>query len=337
MKLSENIIYLRKKRGLTQEQLANLLMVSTTAVSKWENGNNRPDIEILPDLAEIFQVSIDALLGYEKSYKNLDKIIANIEDLLLKEQYALALDQLRQIIKNYPNDFRVNKLLADSYYSIVFSNDSPQSYNIDQSIFYYERTIELFEDKYSKLATIESLEIQVATLLLIKKDDKINNAITLIKKHNQNGKYDSLLAQCLYENGSHDEAKALVLHHCICGQVFVFNDFTTLADMFEKEGDLRSAIFFLEKEIELYKLFMKEEMGNYANRAAAGKAEIICSLYQKLNQPEDAQKWHSFAISQAQKYIHNPSMSISSLKYCENVSGRMIDNYQETIEKLISK
>lgn len=69
MKLNENIAKLRKERGLTQEQLANLLNVSVAAVSKWETGSNRPNLELLPDLAEVFQVSIDALIGYENPIK----------------------------------------------------------------------------------------------------------------------------------------------------------------------------------------------------------------------------------------------------------------------------
>ena len=70
LELGQNIMRFRKERGFTQEQLANLLNVSVSAVSKWELGNNRPDLELLPGLAEIFQISIDSLLGYEKSYKS---------------------------------------------------------------------------------------------------------------------------------------------------------------------------------------------------------------------------------------------------------------------------
>lgn len=54
----------RKAMGLTQQQLAEKLHVSYQAVSKWENGTSCPDIDLLPRLASVFQISIDALLGY---------------------------------------------------------------------------------------------------------------------------------------------------------------------------------------------------------------------------------------------------------------------------------
>ena len=54
----------RKSMGLTQQQLAEKLHVSYQAVSKWENGTSCPDIDLLPRLAAVFHISIDALLGY---------------------------------------------------------------------------------------------------------------------------------------------------------------------------------------------------------------------------------------------------------------------------------
>lgn len=63
--LGRKISELRKKEGLTQEQLANQLGVTFQAVSKWENGASCPDISILPELARIFAVSIDELFGKE--------------------------------------------------------------------------------------------------------------------------------------------------------------------------------------------------------------------------------------------------------------------------------
>ena len=55
---------MRKKQGLTQEELARLVNVSFQAVSKWENGNSLPDISVLPLLANALHCNIDSLLGY---------------------------------------------------------------------------------------------------------------------------------------------------------------------------------------------------------------------------------------------------------------------------------
>ena len=62
--LSERIAALRKERGLTQEQLGNLVGVSSQAVSKWEKGGT-PDVELLPVLSRQLGVTIDALFGME--------------------------------------------------------------------------------------------------------------------------------------------------------------------------------------------------------------------------------------------------------------------------------
>lgn len=60
-----NLLDLRKKSGMTQEKLAARLGVSFQSVSKWENAQGYPDIELIPVIASMFQVSIDALLGYQ--------------------------------------------------------------------------------------------------------------------------------------------------------------------------------------------------------------------------------------------------------------------------------
>lgn len=59
------IMRLRKEHGMTQEQLANALGITFQAVSKWENGMSSPDLSTLPLLADLFGVSVDALLGRE--------------------------------------------------------------------------------------------------------------------------------------------------------------------------------------------------------------------------------------------------------------------------------
>lgn len=66
MEFSEKLQELRKSRGLTQEELAEALFVSRTAISKWESGRGYPSIDSLKEISKFFSVSIDDLLSGEK-------------------------------------------------------------------------------------------------------------------------------------------------------------------------------------------------------------------------------------------------------------------------------
>lgn len=66
MEFNEKLQELRKKKGLTQEELAEIIFVSRTAVSKWESGRGMPSIESLKAISKFFAVSLDDLLSGEE-------------------------------------------------------------------------------------------------------------------------------------------------------------------------------------------------------------------------------------------------------------------------------
>ena len=72
-RLAENIRVLRKERSLTQEQLAEVLGVTTGAVYKWEAKLSQPELNMVMELADFFDTSVDVLLGYEMKDKHLEK------------------------------------------------------------------------------------------------------------------------------------------------------------------------------------------------------------------------------------------------------------------------
>lgn len=88
MEFNEKLQQLRKSRGLTQEELAQVLFVSRTAVSKWESGRGYPSIDSLKDISAYFSVSIDDLLSCEKlimiAEKENKSQIRKMYDLLLE-------------------------------------------------------------------------------------------------------------------------------------------------------------------------------------------------------------------------------------------------------------
>ena len=68
--LGDNIRKARKKMGLTQEEVASVIGVTSQAVSRWESGSGMPDISLLVPLAQTLSVSIDSLFGYEQQERS---------------------------------------------------------------------------------------------------------------------------------------------------------------------------------------------------------------------------------------------------------------------------
>ena len=109
LNIGMNIKRLRLAKGLTQEQLAELLTISTAAVSKWEAKNTYPDITMLFPLAEIFGVTVDELLGYDeaKAKAEVDKILAEYQRLYVEGGFAEGTKLIVNARKKYPHDYRI--------------------------------------------------------------------------------------------------------------------------------------------------------------------------------------------------------------------------------------
>ena len=87
----DNFKRYRKRVGMTQEEVARMLMVTPQAVSKWETGGGTPDISLLVPIAELFGISTDELLGY-----------ANTEQLsVLDEQYHSSKETRKELYDKY--------------------------------------------------------------------------------------------------------------------------------------------------------------------------------------------------------------------------------------------
>ena len=64
---------LRKEKGVTQEYLAEQFSVSNRTISRWENGNNMPDLDILIEISDYYEVDLREILNGERKSENMDK------------------------------------------------------------------------------------------------------------------------------------------------------------------------------------------------------------------------------------------------------------------------
>lgn len=139
-----NLKKLRRERGLTQEQLAELLGISSQAVSKWETSNSFPDISMLPILAGFFGVSVDSLLGFDVSRKreDIDTICTLADKILAEEKHIEAVSFLREAILKYPGNDRIMYKLAWALSGTL--HESPENY--DEAILLYHKILDVSTD-----------------------------------------------------------------------------------------------------------------------------------------------------------------------------------------------
>lgn len=137
-KFGEFIYTQRKKMGLTQDELGRKLKVTNKAVSKWETGETLPDIQLLPELASVLNVTIDELLTQtkpevEKVYvdpkKNLRLFLWIACGILLILTISFAVLYLRL---NKGEEIAIDKLNAEEYFEITpCQNIVNDGYGID--------------------------------------------------------------------------------------------------------------------------------------------------------------------------------------------------------------
>ncbi|MBR4496964.1 MAG: helix-turn-helix domain-containing protein, partial [Acholeplasmatales bacterium] len=113
--LNENISKYRKENKMTQEDLAEALGVTFAAVSKWERGLATPDIELIIQMANIFDISVDALIGYQLKSSNIEELIKKAEMLIIENKNEDAIIECNNALAKYPNNFKVVYLSAKIY------------------------------------------------------------------------------------------------------------------------------------------------------------------------------------------------------------------------------
>ena len=142
IKIGEKIKQLRQRDGRKQEDLANALGVSPQAISRWEANGGYPDMELIPAIANYFNISIDELFGYSKDRGDKLKAILSKADKAIGENGDLTecVEMLRAAIEEFPSEPKLYMNLGFALDLLGWKKYGARSYTRNDSDYAYEDT-----------------------------------------------------------------------------------------------------------------------------------------------------------------------------------------------------
>jgi len=163
--IGQNIKRLRKNVDMTQEELAELLSISSQAVSRWETGSALPDISLIPAIVNLFGVTSDELLGIDVSQlqNQVAEYKQKMDDLYKHCQYSEMLELARRANREIPNNMELKGMLA-----FALNSNAEIAENVDESIELYQEILEKSVDQKLRFRAITAL----CRLYAEKKDNK---------------------------------------------------------------------------------------------------------------------------------------------------------------------
>lgn len=158
--IGENVRRMRAMKGLTQEELAEFLGVSFQAVSKWERGLAYPDIEIIPAIANFFDITIDELMGSPriKAEQRINDCLNEYDRLELQstsESYRQKNALAKAAYDEFPYDWRIINMYL---HSLVCGRDAADFGDTRPTIrFLCEKILESCTNDYFRQCAVSGL------------------------------------------------------------------------------------------------------------------------------------------------------------------------------------
>lgn len=203
--LSEN----RRRKGVTQDELAEFMGVSKAAVSKWETESTYPDILLLPRLAAYFDMSIDELMGYEPQMdrEEIRKTHRMLSEKFTTHPFEAALEHCRKYAREYYSCYPLVFQVGSQMVNHVMMAQTPEEGErvIKEAVQLFRRVREGTDDPGLGK---EALHMEAYCLLQLRQPEEV---LELLKEESHvTSNSEPLLATAWKMTGDRKEAKRVL-------------------------------------------------------------------------------------------------------------------------------
>jgi len=320
LSLSENIRSFRKQRRMTQEKLAEALGVTVGAVYKWESGQSQPELNLVVEMADFFDTSVDMLLGYRMKDNSLDSALERI-NRYCKTLDPAALNEAEKVMGKYPHSFRAVYGCASVYLAFGGGNRDPNQLRRALELLERSRVLLAQNDDPRISETTICADISIACFLLGKKE----KSIELLKENNANGIFSSHIGAMLSIHADAPEEATSYLSEAfidsICTLLTVILGY---AFVFRARNDWGSAIDILTWGIGLLAGIKTEAEQDALEKAHAELLVLLAYAQAKSGMQAASAASLQKARIMALHFDSMPDYSLKTMRFAEHLEQSVV-------------
>lgn len=310
--ISNNIRELRKERSMMQEQLAEALGVSIAAVSKWERGVATPELNYIIEMADLFETSVDAILGYKLRNNDKEHIIARLKEYIHDKANYDVFAEAEKALKKYPNSFEIVYHCAQIYrVRGIDLQDKKISLRALELLKYACRLIDQNID--NTISTI-SIQIQMAEIYIAL--DECEKGIALLQKNNPCRINSALIGETLAAGGNKpDEALPYLSEALLDNIVSQIHIVMGYVNVFIKKKDYHSAVEILQWELTTFPGLKYSDKASFLLKTEAFLYALCGEMYLYLGEHTKACDYLMRAKKIAIQFDEHPNYNTANIRF----------------------
>lgn len=315
--LGDNIRENRKERGLTQTQLAEILGVTAGAVYKWESGLSVPELDMIVELADFFDVSVDALLGYRLRDKGPEAAMKRIAAAARARDPA-ALEEAERALKKHPNSFSLVHACAEVYAAFGAGDRDPAKLRRARELLEQSRLL-IAQNRDPKISDLTICGELASVYLLLGEHEK---GVEMLKQHNAGGLFSDTIGISLAVDLKRPEEAVPYLSEALIGSVETFiNAVFGYALVFCSRDDIDSAQEILDWCATLLRGLKPENSPGFMDKVFVMLDILRAHTQAKKGNTEEARASMRTARAIARRFDAAPDYSVGGLCFAALPEG----------------
>ena len=314
MKLSlpANISKLRKEHSMTQEQLAEALGVTFASVSKWERGVATPELNLIAEMADLFGVSFDAIVGFEVQKGSIIALERRIHQLQREKNYDEAITEAEKALIRYPNDFRIVYRCGELY-AVAGIEQKSVAYSKKALSLYSRACMLIKQNADSEISDISIRKEMAEIYLALGEYDK---GVELLKQNNPCRLNHPLIGQTLASSCDDPEGALPYLSMALLDLTVTHMEIVMgYINVFYKTKDYSNALALVDWALAFYPGLRNPEKRSYMDKSEAMLWAVRADILLSLNKKEDAINSLYQAKAIALQFDESPNYDGSNIRF----------------------